>query len=234
MEKLKFTRDIAQLAVLQRIELANQFLIRIRKLFGRYLFSKIFSKYLIDTIKVSGKYSKLINDEYENIKGFLVDGQQILSIGGGIGGLELYILKKFPNTKIDLIEKNYVSNKIKYGWDYKNNEAYNNLSTTKEFFNLNGINDNQYKIYDFDKKNFPLKNYDLIISLYSLDYHYDFNFYSSYLNSVSKENTKIIFDTIRPDFFYNIFERLSVIKENKLTVHKSKRIKCEKFKLKHE
>ena len=82
MEKLKFTRDIAQLAVLQRIELANQFLMRIRKLFGRYLFSKIFSKYLIDTIKVSGKYSKLINDEYENIKGFLVDGQQILSIGG--------------------------------------------------------------------------------------------------------------------------------------------------------
>ena len=64
--------------------------------------------------------------------------------------------------------------------------------------------------------------------LQSLDPH------SSYLNSVSKENTKIIFDTIRPDFFYNIFERLSVIKENKLTVHKSKRIKCEKFKLKHE
>ena len=24
----------------------------------------------------------------------------------------------------------------------------------KEFFNLNGINDNQYKIYDFDKKTF--------------------------------------------------------------------------------
>ena len=44
--------------------------------------------------------------------------------------------------------------KKKYGWDYKNNEAYNNLSTTKEFFNLNGINDNQYKFYDFDKKTF--------------------------------------------------------------------------------
>lgn len=234
MEELKFTRNIAQLAVLQRIELANKFLMRIRKLLGRYLFSKIFSKYLINTKKISGKYSKLINDEYENIKRFLLDGQQILSIGGGIGGLELYILKKFPNTKIDLIEKNYVSNKIKYGWDYRNNEAYNNLSITEEFLNLNGINNNQYNIYDFDQKNFPSKNYDLIISLYSLDYHYDFNLYSGYLNSVSKENTKIIFDTIRPDFFFNIFEKLSVIKENNLTVHKSKRIKCETFKSKYE
>ena len=160
--------------------------------------------------------------------------KKFLSIGAGIGGLELLILKTFSDAHVSFIEKNYVSNKIKYGWDYKNDEAYNNLSITKEFFNLNGINSYQYTIYDFDKKNFPSKNYDLIISLYSLDYHYDFNFYSNYLNSVSKENTKIIFDTIRPDFFKNIFERLSVIKENKLTVHKSKRIKCETFKLKHE
>ena len=101
--------------------------------------------------KLLTKYSKLINDEYENIKGSLLDGQQILSIGGGIGGLELYILKKFPNTKIDLIEKNYVSNKIKYGWDYKNNEAYNNLSITKEFFNLNGINDNQLESMEINE-----------------------------------------------------------------------------------
>ena len=234
MEEIKFTRDMAQLAVLQRIELANKFLMKIRKLLGRYLFSKIFSKYLINTMKISQKYSKLINDEYENIEEFLQNGQQILSIGGGIGGLEFYILKKFPKTKIDLIEKNYISSKIKYGWDYKNNEAYNNLSITEEFFELNGINNNQYNIYDFDKKKFPSKNYDLIISLYSLDYHYDFNFYSSYLNSVSNGKTKIIFDTIRPDFFNTIFEKLSVIKENKLTVHKSKRIKCETFKVKYE
>ena len=230
MKEIKFTRDMAQLAVLQRIELANQFLMKIRKLFGRYLFSKIFSKYLINTIKISQKYSKLINDEYENIQKFLQNGQQILSIGGGIGGLELYILKKFPKTKIDLIEKNYISNKIKYGWDYKNNEAYNNLSITEEFFEINGISRNQYNIYDFDKKKFPSKSYDLIISLYSLDYHYDFNFYSSYLNSVSNENTKIIFDTIRPDFFYDVFEKISVIKVNDDTVHKSKRLTCTMFK----
>ena len=66
--------------------------------------------------------------------------------------------------------------------------------------------------------------------LYSLDYHYDFNIYSNYLRSVSNESTKIIFDTIRPDFFNKLFENLSVVKKNELTVHKSKRIVCINFK----
>ena len=230
MEDIKLTRDMAQLAILQRIELANKFLMRIRKLFGRYLFSKIFSKFLINKKKVSKKYLEIINKEYKNIEKFLIDGQKILTIGGGIGGIELLILKKFPNTKIDLIEKNYISDKIRYGWDYENQEGYNNLLLTGNFFNLNGIDKNKYNIYDYDEKNFPNKNYDLIISLYSLDYHYDFNIYSNYLRSVSNESTKIIFDTIRPDFFNKLFENLSVVKKNELTVHKSKRIVCINFK----
>ena len=65
-----------------------------------------------------------------------IDGQRILSIGGGIGGIELIILKKFPNTKIDFIEKNYISDKIRYGWDNNNQEGYNNLSITENFFIL--------------------------------------------------------------------------------------------------
>ena len=230
MEDLKLTRDMAQLAILQRIELANKFLMRVRKLFGRYLFSKIFSKFLINKKQVSKKYLELINKEYQNIEKFLFDGQKILTIGGGIGGIELLILKKFPNTKIDLIEKNYISDKIRYGWDNENQEGYNNLLLTGNFFNLNGIDKNKYNIYDFDEKNFPSKNYDLIISLYSLDYHYDFNIYSNYLRSTSNESTKIIFDTIRPDFFHKLFENLSIVKKDEFTIHKSKRIVCKKFK----
>ena len=57
MEKLKFTRDIAQLAVLQRIELANQFL-RDKKLFNIPIFKNFF-KIFIDTIKVSENIENL-------------------------------------------------------------------------------------------------------------------------------------------------------------------------------
>ena len=76
-----------------------------RKLFGRYFFQNFFQ--IFDRYdKGIRKIFQTINDEYENIKGFLVDGQQILSIGGGIRWSRALYFKKFPITKIDLIEKN--------------------------------------------------------------------------------------------------------------------------------
>ena len=157
MEDLKIKRDMAQLAILQRIELANKFLMKVRKLFGRYLFSKIFSKFLINKKQVSKQYLELINKEYKNIEKFLIDGQRILTIGGGIGGIELLILKKFPNTKIDLIEKNYISKKITYGWDDENQEGYNNLLLTENFLILNESKGIVWKIFVF--KNFFKMSY---------------------------------------------------------------------------
>ena len=40
----------------------------------------------------------------------------------------------------------------------------------------------------------------------------------------------LIFDTIRPKYFENIFEYVETIKEDLNTVHKSKRIACGVFK----
>ena len=48
MKNLKLNRRMAQLVLLQRIELANPLLSKLRKTFGRYLFSKIISKYFIN------------------------------------------------------------------------------------------------------------------------------------------------------------------------------------------
>ena len=49
--------------------------------------------------------------------------KKLLSIGAGIGGLELLILKTISNSHVSFIEKNYVSDKIKYGWDNLNREG---------------------------------------------------------------------------------------------------------------
>ena len=43
MEEIKINRDIAHLAVLQRIELIDPGLKIVRKLLGRYLFSNFFN-----------------------------------------------------------------------------------------------------------------------------------------------------------------------------------------------
>ena len=76
----------------------------------------------------------------------------------------------------------------------------------------------------------PNEKFDLIISLYSLDFHYNFELYKDYFQKVSNKETIIIFDTIRPDYFRNIFEEVKIIKKDINTLHKSNRIACKYFK----
>ena len=92
MDIFKFDKEISQLVILQRIELLSPVLKKIRKLFGRYLFTKFVSRYLINTSIISKKYYHLMNEEILTIKSFLKKELNILSIGSGIGGLESLIL----------------------------------------------------------------------------------------------------------------------------------------------
>ncbi len=230
MRYFTLNRNSAQLALLQRIELADNKLKKIRKIFGRYLFSKVISRYFINIKKISENYSKIMGKELNTIEKFIIGKKNFLSIGAGIGGLELLILKTIPNSHVSFIEKNYVSDKIKYGWDNSNKEGYNDLNQLDYFLKNNEILKERYQIFDFDKDSFPTNNFDILLSIYSLDYHYDFEIYSNYLKKVMKKDSTLIFDTIRPKHFENIFEHVEIIKEDLNTIHKSKRIACRVFK----
>jgi len=230
MKYFTLNRNLAQLALLQRIELANDDLKKKRKIFGRYLFSKVFSKYFINIKEISENYSLVMKQEFNTIKKLITDKKNFLSIGAGIGGLELLILKNISNSHVSFIEKNYVSDKIRYGWDNLNREGYNDLLQLYNFLDNNGISKERYQIFDFDKDNFPTQHFDILLSIYSLDYHYDFEIYLNYLRKVMKKESILIFDTIRPKFFEDVFEHVKIIKEDLNTVHKSKRIACRGFK----
>ena len=221
----------ARLVVLQRIELAGTFLKKIRKFFGRYLFSNFITKYFLNSARIGDEYYQIMQDEFLSIKKFISkDDNFFLSIGAGVGGLEVIINQSLPGKNYYFIEKNYISKKVKYGWTGKlDSEAYNNLDIQKEFLIINRMNDQQINIIDYDKANLPIIKFDVVTSLFSLDYHYDFELYSDYLRKVSKKNTKIIFDTIRAEFFKKIFKNVEIIKSRSNTVHKSKRIMCNEF-----
>ena len=62
-----------------------------------------------------------------------------------------------------------------------------------------------------------------------MDYHYNFDIYSEYIKNVSYEKTKIIFDTIRPEYFKKIFKNVDIFSSDEKEIHKSKRIICNKF-----
>ena len=130
---------------------------------------------------------------------------------------------KFYNFRKKLYFK-----KIIYGWDSKNQEGYNDLNLLKGFLENNKMLNN-FEIYNVDKDTLPEKKFDYIISLYSMDYHYDFTVYQEYLKKVSTDNTIIIFDTIRPEYFKKIFLNTEIIASEQKKIHSSKRILCKKF-----
>ena len=220
----------ARLIILQRIELISNFLKRVRKFFGRYFFSNFISKYFLSTKNVGKVYFEDMHQEFESINSAIEPyNKNLLSIGGGLGGLELVINKKFNVKSFTFIERNYVSKKVKYGWDNKNNEAYNDLIIQRNFLTKNGMESSKFKIFDYDNDQLPKDKFDIIISLFSLDYHYDFTIYLEYLKNNTHKESKIIFDTIRPDYFKNIFNEVIILKDRTKTIHGSKRIVCSNF-----
>ena len=188
-------------------------------------------EYFLNIKKIESIYYNKMLEEFNKIKEEIeISDKFILSIGGGLGGLELILSSYFKQTNFSIIERNYISKKIIYGWDSNNSEAYNSLDLTFKFLTTNGMPQNNFKIYDFDKKNLPIKKFDIIISLYSLDYHYDFKVYEDYFRKITTKNTKFIFDTIRPDYFDKKFEYVKFISNHLQTVHQSKRLICIGFK----
>ena len=159
MKPFILNRNLAQLALLQRIELANDDL----KKKGKYLEDIFFRKYsqniLLILKEISENYSLVMKQEFNTIKKLITDKKIFLSIGAGIGGLELLILKNISNSHVSFIEKNYVSDKIRYGWDNSNREGYNDLLQLYNFLDNNGISKERYQIFDFDKDNFPTQHF---------------------------------------------------------------------------
>jgi hypothetical protein len=219
-----------RLVILQRIELLSNFLKKIRKLFGRRLFTNFISKFFLNPISIGRAYFDDMSSEYESIKNYInPQNKEILSIGGGLGGLELILNKKFNVKSFTFIERNFISPKIKYGWDSNNNEGYNDLDLLKNFLIKNVLPFSKFTIFNYDKDVLPNKKFDLVISLFSLDYHYDFNIYLNYLKQISHKETKIVFDTIRADYFKGIFKEIDILNSRINTVHKSQRLICSDF-----
>ena len=223
-------RKETRLIILQRIELLSDSLKKIRKIFGRYIFSTFISKFFLSAKNVGKSYFKDMYQEFEAIESAIDPvNKDLLSIGGGLGGLELIINTKFNVKSFTFIERNYVSKKVKYGWDNKNSEAYNDLNIQNFFLIKNGMQSSKFSIFDYDNDQLPNGKFDIVISLFSMDYHFDFNIYLEYLKKNTHNKTRVIFDTVRPDYFKKIFKKVVILKDRTKTIHSSKRIMCSQF-----
>ena len=193
--RVKINKRHQKLLLLQRIDLISEKQRIIRKKFGRFLFTNFFVNFFISQKEIENKINDEFLKEFNSIKNYLPkNSKNILDIGCGLGAINIYLNDYYSKkTYFTLIDKNYVDKKVAYG--FKNNsESYNKLEITKDFLILNGFKTEQLQLINADEKVVLKNKYELIISLFSMGYHYSIENYIDIIKKISIKNTKFIFD----------------------------------------
>ena len=193
--KVKINKRHQKLLLLQRIDLISDKQRIIRKKFGRFLFTNFFIHFFIPQKEIEKKINEEFLKEFNSIKNYLPkSSKNILDIGCGLGVINIFLNDYYSKKSyFTLIDKNYVDKKVIYGFN-KNSESYNKLEITKDFLILNGFKTEQLQLINADK-NFEInKKYELIISLFSMGYHYPIENYFYMIKKTSTKSTKVIFD----------------------------------------
>ena len=193
--RVKINKRHQKLLLLQRIDLISDKQRIIRKKFGRFLFTNFFIHFFIPQKEIEKKINEEFLKEFNSIKNYLPkSSKNILDIGCGLGVINIFLNDYYSKKSyFTLIDKNYVDKKVIYGFN-KNSESYNKLEITKDFLILNGFKTEQLQLINADK-NFEInKKYELIISLFSMGYHYPIENYFYTIKKNSTKSTKVIFD----------------------------------------
>jgi len=228
---IKLNRKSKKLLLLQRNELLTDRQIKLRKKFGRFIFTNFFINYFQNTT-LEQNSENLFLREVETFKKYLPKSvKNIMDIGCGLGIIDVYLNRIFNNPNFFLLDKNRIDKKIKYGFS-DNYESYNDLSETKNILIDNQINLNQINLVDVEKDIIIEEQINLVISLKSMGYHYPFELYLKLFNQCCTKHTLFIFDLSKTYFDQNklkkYFEKIQIIYEED-SVHPLKRVLCKGF-----
>ena len=159
------------------------------------MFTNFFVNFFISQKEIENKINDEFLKEFNSIKSYLPkSSKNILDIGCGLGVINIYLNDYYSKKSyFTLIDKNYIDKKVTYGFN-NNSESYNKLEVTKDFLMSNGFKTEQLQLINADE-NFVLNNkYELIISLFSMGYHYSIKNYIDIIKKNSTKSTKVIFD----------------------------------------
>ena len=221
--------------LLQRNQYLSNTQKRLRKLFGRYLFTNLFILFFNPIKKLNHKLNQDFLEEFNEISNYLPKkNQNVLDIGSGLGIINIFINDYYNNIiNFTLIDKNYTEKKVSYGFDEKG-QFYNDFNVTLDLLTNNGISQEKLNIISVESKHTINKKFDLVISLLSLGYHYSIDQYLEFFNKNTHRNTRFIFDIAKEYNDYNkiskMFYSIKIIKHSNELRHNYLRVCCEGFK----
>ena len=235
MKTIKLKNKYKRYILLQRNSYLSNFQKKIRKIFGRYLFTNFFVNYFNPISRINDKLNKDFDYEFNNMSNFLPKkSNYILDIGSGLGIIDVYINNFYNNIpEFTLIDKSHVEKKVSYGFNV-NGQFYNNFDLTLDFLEYQGLDSKKIDLVDANLKNNINKNFDLVVSLLSMGYHYPITQYLETLRNNTNIDTVFIFDIANEYTNLNsikkIFKSVDIIYKSQLIRHNYLRVCCKYLK----
>ena len=186
--------------------------------------SDIVTKQVTQTVNDLSFYEKLSESEYSTMQSYIDSPSKILELGCGLGRMSVYLNWKLDNDPLFILADSTWKKpikKVKYGWKPKEKVFYNNLNVTKDFCNLNGLENHQ--VFDLQKESLiKLSNIDLVISFMSVGFHYPIDNYLDTLLNITTKNCTMIFgirkDTYTENSFKDKFATVKIMQQKDIDV----------------
>jgi SAM-dependent methyltransferase len=143
----------------------------------------------VDTARL---YYESCMRDFNLVQPYINEGDCVLDIGCGIGGVDVLISQSINKVKIHLLDKDEIPAKVSYGYKPEAS-VYNSTEAMFEFFKLNKAKKPKF----FTE--FPTKlKFDVITSHISLGFHYPVETYLSNIIEALNPGGRVILD-IRHD-----------------------------------
>jgi len=124
-----------------------------------------------------------------------INNSAFISIGPGNGLFELILMKKMEFSRVLLIDIEE-TNDHNHGFNSKGS-GYASLKSTKEFLTRNGIAEEKIILCNPTKQELPEFNYDLLISILSMGFHYPCDEYVEFIIKNVNQDGIVVIDKRR-------------------------------------
>ena len=123
----------------------------------------------------------------------------ILDIGAGFCGYNIWMSKKFPEVSFSIIDASIEDDQYKLGFQ-KRGERYCDFSSLEYLIEHSGIQKNRFELIDFRHTDIPAWSegkqgaFDIVQSLYSWCFHYPYETYANVVKHILKPGGLLIVD----------------------------------------